>query len=119
MKDFVLVARALGDMTRVRVLKMLEGRELCVCHLTERLGLAQSTVSKHLGVLRRAGLVVARRSGHWVYYRLESEPVNAHNLQFLELMNGALDDVPMVCDDKAWNPEMSGCRSESAQEDGK
>lgn len=119
MKDFSRVAKALGDPTRVRMLKMLEGRELCVCHLTERLGLAQSSVSKHLGVLRRAGLVVARRSGHWVHYRLETQAVNAHNLRFLELTKGALNDIPVVREDKVWQPDLSGCGNGLEQEDGR
>ncbi|MGD8395229.1 MAG: metalloregulator ArsR/SmtB family transcription factor [Candidatus Eiseniibacteriota bacterium] len=63
------IARALADPGRIRVLRALRGRELCVCQLTEFLELATSTVSRHMAVLRQAGLVESRRRGRWVFYR--------------------------------------------------
>jgi len=69
-KDFLVVSRALADENRVRVLRALEGRELCLCQLTEFLRLAPSTVSKHMAVLHQAGLVAVRRRGRWRYFRL-------------------------------------------------
>ena len=65
--------KAAGDPTRMRVLKLLEGGELCVCQVQSVLGLAPSTVSKHLALLRSAGLVEDRRDGRWIRYRLASE----------------------------------------------
>jgi len=63
--------KALGDPVRLRLFYLLSLQdELCVCHLTAALGLPQSTVSRHLGVLRHAGLVETRRDGKWMYYRL-------------------------------------------------
>jgi len=63
--------KALGDPVRLRLFQLLAGQdELCVCHLTEALNLPQSTVSRHLGVLRHAGLVQTRREGKWMHYRL-------------------------------------------------
>ncbi|HMO04688.1 MAG TPA: metalloregulator ArsR/SmtB family transcription factor [Kiritimatiellia bacterium] len=61
---------ALSDETRLRLLLALRGGELCVCQLTALLDLAPSTVSKHLSLLRDAGLVDARKEGRWVYYRM-------------------------------------------------
>jgi ArsR family transcriptional regulator len=107
LRDFITVAKAIADPTRARIIKMLEGGELCVCHITERLGLAQSTVSKHLQLLRGAGLVVDRKEGLWVYYRLETEPVNAHNLAFLQLVRQSLPEEAVP----AWNE--SDCESPS------
>lgn len=92
MRDFITVAKAISDPTRVRILKMLEDGELCVCHITERLGLAQSTVSKHLQLLRGAGMVADRKEGLWVYYRLETEPMNPYNLVFLQLVRQSLPE---------------------------
>jgi arsenate reductase len=69
MKEALLVAKALAEESRLRVLLCLEGSTLCLCHLTEILGLAASTVSKHLGVLSDAGLLVYRQEGRWRYYR--------------------------------------------------
>jgi ArsR family transcriptional regulator, arsenate/arsenite/antimonite-responsive transcriptional repressor len=66
--------KALGDETRLRVVALLSHGELCVCHLQEALGLSQSNVSRHLGVLRAAGVVEDRRDGSWVYYRLVAQP---------------------------------------------
>ena len=62
--------RALGDETRLRIVALLSHGELCVCHFQEALGASQPNVSRHLAVLRAAGIVEDRRKGSWVYYRL-------------------------------------------------
>jgi ArsR family transcriptional regulator len=68
------VYRALADPIRLELLALIAaGGPICVCHLHERLPYSQSRVSKHLGTLRRAGLVTTRREGTWVYYSLEEE----------------------------------------------
>ena len=68
------VFKALGDPVRLRLFSLLASRdELCVCHLTDALQLPQSTVSRHLAVLRHAGLVDTRRDGKWIHYRLTGE----------------------------------------------
>jgi DNA-binding transcriptional ArsR family regulator len=56
---------------------MLTSGELCVCQVTEVLQLAPSTVSKHMSILRQAGLVEARKEGRWIYYRLVGHPSQA------------------------------------------
>jgi ArsR family transcriptional regulator len=66
--------KALADPTRLRILGLVEGGEVCVCHLHEALGVPQPTASRHLAYLRRAGLVEGRREGLWVYYRLATLP---------------------------------------------
>jgi ArsR family transcriptional regulator len=66
------VFRALSDRTRLRILNLLKSGELCVCDLVTLLGVPQPTASRHLAYLRRAGLVIARKQGHWIYYRLRS-----------------------------------------------
>jgi DNA-binding transcriptional ArsR family regulator len=70
MDRFLLLAQALSDETRVRALLALRERELCLCHLVELFGLAPSTLSRHMSLLRQAGLVTSRREGRWVHYRL-------------------------------------------------
>ena len=67
--------RALGDESRLRLLMLLEGGERNVTSLTEELGLRQASVSKHLAVLRRAGLVTSRRDGAQVLYRPADESI--------------------------------------------
>ena len=64
--------KALGESTRLRIVAMLTHGELCVCHLVDVLELPQSTVSRHLAVLRDAHLVQTRRSGRWIHYRLSA-----------------------------------------------
>ena len=68
LKPFTFVAKAVADENRIRILAALRDRELCVCQLVELLGLAPSTVSKHLSILRQAYLVDIRKDGRWCYY---------------------------------------------------
>jgi ArsR family transcriptional regulator len=70
MRDFMNLTKALADETRVRILMALRRGELCVCQITELLGLAPSTISKHLSILHQAGFVESRKKERWVYYRL-------------------------------------------------
>ncbi|MEJ2638521.1 MAG: metalloregulator ArsR/SmtB family transcription factor [Desulfosarcinaceae bacterium] len=70
MRDFIKVMKALSDPTRVKMLKLLETRMLCVCELQTALGIAQSTTSKHLKLLEDAGLVTSKKDRLWVNYTL-------------------------------------------------
>ena len=69
-KPFIGVMIALSDPNRVTIMKMLEVKELCVYEITAVLGLAQSTVLKHLKILEDAGVVDSRKEGAWVNYKL-------------------------------------------------
>jgi len=61
--------KALGDPIRLRLFALLgQHNELCVCHLVDTLALPQSTISRHLGILRQAGLASTHREGKWMYY---------------------------------------------------
>ncbi|MFZ7111798.1 MAG: ArsR/SmtB family transcription factor [Desulfatiglandales bacterium] len=70
MKDFIKVMKALSDPNRVKIVKMLQHKLMCVCELQEALQVAQSSVSKHLKILEEAGLVDYRKDGLWVNYYL-------------------------------------------------
>jgi ArsR family transcriptional regulator len=70
MKEFIRVMKALSDPTRVKILKILEKRLMCVCELQTAIGVAQSTTSKHLKMLEDAGLVESHKDGLWVNYTL-------------------------------------------------
>ena len=70
MRNLVRTTKALADESRIRILGALREGELCVCQLIELLGLAPSTVSKHLSILRNARLIDSRKQGRWMYYRL-------------------------------------------------
>src|SRR5437016_10631172 len=72
------VFAALADRTRLRLLNLMAGGEVCVCFFVEILGEPQPKVSRHLAYLRQAGLVEARRDGKWIHYRLAGRlPKNA------------------------------------------
>ncbi len=73
--------KALGDDRRLRIVALLSHGELCVCHLQEALRLSQPTASRHMAVLRSAGVVEARRKGSWVYYRLARQEDDARKRQ--------------------------------------
>lgn len=70
MKKFIRVMKALSDPNRVKMMKMLQSRPLCVCEIKEALGIAQSTASKHLKILEDAELVRSFKDGLWVNYSL-------------------------------------------------
>ena len=73
MREFLWITKALSDQNRLRALMLLADGELCVCQIIEMLDLAASTVSKHMTVLKQAGLVQSRKQGRWIYYRLADE----------------------------------------------
>lgn len=100
LRDYETVMKAAGDPARARILKLLDGRELCVRELIEILGLSQSTVSGHLSILKGAGLVTSRRDGKWSYYSLAGRAGNRFAPPLLALLMGWLDDDPLVRADK-------------------
>jgi ArsR family transcriptional regulator len=61
---------ALADTTRLRLLNLMAGREVCVCYFVEILRQGQPKISRHLAYLRKAGIVIARRDGKWMHYRI-------------------------------------------------
>lgn len=100
LETFEITAKAIADPSRVRIVKLLENDELCVCQITTVLGLAAATVSKHLSALKTAGLVQSRRDGKWVYYRLAERDLNAYVRGFLTLLAASLDDDPTIAADR-------------------
>ncbi|MCX5656542.1 MAG: metalloregulator ArsR/SmtB family transcription factor [Planctomycetota bacterium] len=99
MKEFMSVAKALADESRVRVLMFLHGGELCVCQIVEMLGLAPSTVSKHMAVLHQAGLVESRKEGRWIYYRLPGMDAPACVREAIRWVHKCLEKDPQVLAD--------------------
>ncbi len=74
--------RALGDETRLRIVALLTHGELCSCHIESALSLSQPNASRHLSILKTAGIVRGRKQGTWVYYRLAS-PADAPRRKLL------------------------------------
>jgi ArsR family transcriptional regulator, arsenate/arsenite/antimonite-responsive transcriptional repressor len=84
------VYRALADPIRLELLALIAaGGPICVCHLHERLPYSQSRISKHLGTLRRAGLVTTRREGTWIYYSVEEEALGVAR-EFIDQLEHSL-----------------------------
>jgi ArsR family transcriptional regulator len=100
LETFETVAKAVADPSRVRILKLLEGGELCVCQITTVLDLAPATVSKHLAALKTAGLLQQHRDGKWVYSRLAERDFNAYARPFLDLVRALLKDDPTTAEDR-------------------
>ena len=83
MRPIIKIFKALSDTNRLRILKILEIRPLCVCEIREVLQLATSTVSKHLSILREADLIVDDKQGKWVNYSLNANANQGYANQLL------------------------------------
>jgi DNA-binding transcriptional ArsR family regulator len=99
MKEFMNAAKAMSDETRIRILLALKTRELCACQITELFGLAQSTMSKHLFLLKQAGLVDARKNGRWIYYSLPGKEAPAFIREALAWAQKSLARNPRTIED--------------------
>lgn len=75
MQELLNLFKALSDETRLRILKILEHGELCVCDIVEALNMIQPNVSFHLGILKEAGLIKDRREGRWIHYRIDDSDI--------------------------------------------
>ena len=101
MRPFLDLTKALSDETRVRALLALREGELCLCHLVGLLELAPSTVSKHLDLLVRAGLVERRKDGRWAHFRLAGRGAPAVVRHALHWVREALaEDATITRDDQ-------------------
>ncbi len=91
--------KAFADPVRLRLLNLLGEGEVCVCHLHEALDLPQSTVSRHLAYLRKRGLVVGRKEGLWVHYRL-AKPIGPLHRTLLGGMKASVPDIAALAEDR-------------------
>ena len=98
-RDYVNVFKALSDPNRIRIIKMLGERDLCMCEVREVLKLSNSTVSKHLTILRDAGLLLGSKDGRWVNFRLNSHTESQFTRSILEVIRNSFDDDETIRDD--------------------
>jgi ArsR family transcriptional regulator len=96
MKEFIRVMKAVSDPTRVKILKILEHRTMCVCELQTALGAAQSTTSKHLKILEDAGLVDSFKDGLWVNYALADGRDSPYAASLLGNLRHWLNEEPDI-----------------------
>ena len=99
--------KALGDETRLRILKLLLRKELCVCELEAALNLPQSKVSRHLTVLRSVGLVEDRREGTWIFYSLFKPRDDFERAVWLIVKNALADNDLVKEDEKRLKKKLS------------
>jgi ArsR family transcriptional regulator len=92
MREFIKVMKALSDPNRVKIVKLLQRRVLCVCEIQDALGLAQSTASKHLKILEQADLITYVKEGPWVNYRLADGGKNPFVASLLGNLRHWLED---------------------------
>ena len=99
MHDLMLVLKAVADKNRMRILKMLEKKNMCVCELAAVLAIKQPSVSKHLSILKNAGLIKDARSGQWIEY----SPCRARINDYAPFLQAAvkkwLNDDPLIISD--------------------
>jgi ArsR family transcriptional regulator len=100
MRELVNIFKALSDSNRLRIIKMLENRPLCVCEITAILKLAPSTISKHLSILRQVNLILDDKDGKWVNYRLNQDKYQAYIPEILQLLQRWLPSDETVTQDK-------------------
>jgi ArsR family transcriptional regulator len=96
MKTFIKVMKALSDPNRVKMMKMLQHRPLCVCEIKEALGVAQSTASKHLKILEDAELVTHFKDGLWVNYSLSDGSGSVFAASMIGNLEHWLDDESQI-----------------------
>ena len=96
MKVFIKVMKALSDPNRIKILKLLQHKEMCVCELKGALEIAQPTVSKHLKVLEEAGLVTYRKEGLWVNYSLSGGKASPYAASLLGNLQHWLEEEPEI-----------------------
>jgi DNA-binding transcriptional ArsR family regulator len=100
MKEFLNITKALADENRLRILMALKDGEICVCRITELMGLAMSTVSKHLSTLYQAGLVNARKEGRWMYYSLPGKGTPTAAREAVAWVRRSLDGSERIVQDE-------------------
>jgi DNA-binding transcriptional ArsR family regulator len=100
MREFMAITRALADEQRVRMLLALRRQELCVCQIVELAGLATSTVSKHMSILKQARLVESRKDGRWIYYRLACDDAPEMIQQAMHWVFAQLGNDPRILRDE-------------------
>lgn len=98
--DIELLFRALGDRTRLRLLNLMGGDEVCVCYFVEVLGIPQPKISRHLAYLKKAGVVESRREGKWMHYRITA-PSDAHAARVFNDLRGWLSKEPTMQRDRS------------------
>ncbi len=99
-EDNIKIFKALSDQNRLRILKALQTRVLCVCEIKELLGLANSTVSQHLSILKENGFILEEKEGKWVNYMINPKPRDPRINSILSMLDYWVGDDKRLAEDK-------------------
>ena len=99
MRELVKVFKSVADKNRLRILKMLQNKKMCVCELSAALGITRPSVSRHLSLMRDAGLVEDERNGPWIDYGLCKEKINEYAPIIQSYLKEWINDDPKVRED--------------------
>lgn len=94
------IYKALSEPNRIRIIKMLQEKSLCVCEITEILKLAASTVSKHLSVLKGAGLIIDEKDNKWINYKINPNPEDPGVISALFSVKLLMEDDEIIRKDR-------------------
>ncbi|MFZ0391776.1 MAG: metalloregulator ArsR/SmtB family transcription factor [Calditrichia bacterium] len=100
------IFKALSDNNRLRILKVLQSRSLCVCEIRELLKLAGSTVSQHLKILKEAGFIIEKKEGRWVNYQINPAPEDNRINAILGSLDFWINDEALIISDKQKLPDL-------------
>lgn len=75
LEDNAAILKSLADPTRLKIIYLLKNRELCVCQILEAIDKSQSTISHHLNMMKKEGILYARKQGKWMYYKLTNDNI--------------------------------------------
>lgn len=98
--DKTRLFKALSDLNRLRILKMLQTKPLCVCEITDVLDLATSTVSKHLSILKENGFIIEEKVGKWVNYQINPRPADPRIASIISMLDFWISDEKIINSDK-------------------
>lgn len=99
-KENTKIFKALSDINRLRILKALQSRTLCVCEIRQLLGLANSTVSQHLKILKETGFILEKKEGKWVNYSINSNPEDKRISSIISTLDFWIADSNIIIKDK-------------------
>jgi ArsR family transcriptional regulator len=100
MREQLRLVKSLADETRLRILKLIENEQHCVCELQEVLGIVQSAVSRHLKILDDAGIVSKRRSGIWTDFFVDLSLLDPEASRIVTAVLSSLEGDPGVIEDR-------------------
>jgi len=100
MENKIKVLKAISDQNRIRILKMLQNKTMCVCEITHVLKLATSTVSNHLSILKEAGLLIEKKEGKWIYYNINNNSKDNFINSIIAMLNLWFEDEKTIEEDR-------------------